>query len=110
MKIKTGDTVMVITGNHEKDVGEKGKVLKVDPKEGRIVVQGRRMVTRHTKPRKQGDPSGRIEKEGSIDVSNVMLVCPRCNKPTRVGFTFTDGKDGKQKKVRICKKCQKNID
>ena len=110
MNIKKGDTVMVIAGNNLKDVGKTGKVLSVDPVNERVVVQGRAMVIRHTKPRQQGQEGGRIEKEGTIHVSNVMLVCPSCKKPTRVGHTFVEGKDGKQKKVRVCKNCGKNID
>ncbi len=110
MNIKTGDTVMVIAGNNLKDVGKTGKVLKVDTEKERVFVQGRAIVVRHTKPRQQGQEGGRIEKEGSIHVSNVMLVCPNCKKPTRVGHTFVEGKDGKQKKVRVCKNCGKNID
>ncbi|MCR5610264.1 MAG: 50S ribosomal protein L24 [Clostridiales bacterium] len=109
MNIKKGDTVMVIAGNNLKDVGRTGKVLKVDPEKERVFVQGRAMVIRHTKPRQQGQEGGRIEKEGSIHVSNVMLVCPSCKKPTRVGHTFVEGKDG-LKKVRVCKNCGKNID
>ncbi len=110
MNIKTGDTVMVIAGNRIKDVGRTGKVLKVMPKEERVVVQGRAMVIRHTKPRQQGQQGGRIEKEGTIHVSNVMLVCPSCKRPTRVGHDFVDGKDGKKIKVRVCKNCGKKID
>jgi large subunit ribosomal protein L24 len=110
MNIKTGDTVMVIAGNNLKDGGKTGKVLKVDTEKERVFVQGRAIVVRHTKPRQQGQEGGRIEKEGSIHVSNVMLVCPNCKKPTRVGHTFVEGKDGKQKKVRVCKNCGKNID
>ena len=110
MNIKKGDTVMVIAGNNLKDVGKTGKVLKADPASERVVVQGRAMVIRHTKPRQQGQEGGRIEKEGTIHVSNVMLVCPNCKKPIRVGHTFVEGKDGAQKKVRVCKNCGKNID
>ena len=110
MNIKTGDTVMVIAGNNLKDVGKTVKVLKVDTAKERVYVQGRAMVIRHTKPRQQGQEGGRIEKEGSIHVSNVMLVCPSCKKPTRVGHTFVEGKDGSKKKVRVCKNCGKNID
>lgn len=110
MNIKKGDTVMVIAGNNLKDVGRTGKVIMVDPTAERVVVQGRAMVIRHTKPRQQGQEGGRIEKEGTIHVSNVMLVCPSCKKPTRVGHAFVEGKDGKQKKVRVCKNCGKNID
>ena len=110
MKIRTGDTVMVIAGNNLKDVGRTGKVLKVYPDKERVVVQGRAMVIRHTKPRQQGQQGGRIEKEGSIHVSNVMLVCPSCKRPTRVAHMFVEDKDGKQIKVRACKNCGKKID
>ncbi|MDO4567782.1 MAG: 50S ribosomal protein L24 [Clostridia bacterium] len=109
LKVKTGDTVMVIAGDKD-DVGKKGKIMSVDRDSMRVLVQGRNMVTRHTRPRRQGDAGGRIEKESSIHVSNVMLVCPKCNKPTRVGYTFVEGKNGKAKKVRTCKKCDKAID
>ena len=109
MNIKTGDNVMVIAGNNLKDVGKTGKVLKVDPVKERVVVQGRAMVIRHTKPRQQGQQGGRIEQEGTIHVSNCMLVCPSCKKPTRVGHTFIE-KGDKKTKVRVCKKCGTNID
>lgn len=109
LKVKTGDTVIVIAGDNE-DVGKKGKIMSVDRDNSRVLVQGRNMITRHTRPRKQGDAGGRIEKEGTIHVSNVMLVCPKCNMPTRVGYTFTEGKDKKLVKVRTCKKCGKAID
>ena len=102
MNVKKGDTVVVISG---KDKGKQGKVLVSSPAENRVVVQNAGMITRHVKPRKQGEPGGRIEKEGAIHVSNVMLVCPKCGKATRVGH----GMDG-DKKVRVCKKCGKNID
>ena len=110
MNIKKGDNVMVIAGNNLKDVGRTGKVLAVFPEKQRVIVQGRAMVIRHTKPRQQGQEGGRIEKEGSIHVSNVMLVCPSCKKPTRVGHAFVEGKNGETKKVRVCKNCGKNID
>ena len=104
LNIRTGDTVMVITGDEMKDRGKTGKVLKVYPEAQRVVVQGR-------KPRQQGETGGRLEKEGTIHVSNVMLVCPNCKKPTRVGHTFIE-KDGKKVKVRVCKRkaCGKIID
>ena len=98
-----------ITGDEMKDRGKTGKVLKVYPEAQRVVVQGRKMIVRHQKPRQQGETGGRLEKEGTIHVSNVMLVCPNCKKPTRVGHTFIE-KDGKKIKVRTCKKCNKNID
>ncbi|MBQ9949147.1 MAG: 50S ribosomal protein L24 [Clostridia bacterium] len=102
LNIKTGDTVKVITGV---DKGKDGKVMSVNPETGRIVVQNVNMVTRHTKPRRQGQEGGRLSKEGTINVSNVMIVCPRCNKPTRIGHMIEAGK-----KFRACKKCGKKID
>ena len=110
MNVKKGDTVVVITG---KDKGKKGKILVAMPKAERVVVQNAAMVTRHVKPRKQGEPGGRIEQEGSIHVSNVKLVCPRCNHPTRVGHELKQVEiSGKKsmKSVRVCKECGKTID
>lgn len=102
LNVKKDDNVVVIAG---KDKGVKGKVLVSLPKDERVIVQNANMVTRHVKPRKQGDPGGRIKQEGTIHVSNVMIVCPKCNKPTRVGHSIE-----KDKKVRVCKKCGKSID
>jgi large subunit ribosomal protein L24 len=102
LNVKKDDTVIVISG---KDKGAKGKVLVAHPETRRVVVQNVAMATRHVKPRQQGEAGGRIKQEAAIHVSNVMLVCPKCNKPTRVGHAY----DG-DKKVRVCKKCGKNID
>ena len=95
MNVKTGDNVVVITG---KDAGKQGKVLACFPKKNRIVVEGVNIISRHTKPRSAKE-AGRIKKkEGTIDVSNVMVVCPECGKPTRVKHNTVDGKN-----VRVCK-------
>ena len=106
MHVKTGDTVVVISSNYangkEKTVG---KVIGVSPDEGKVIVEGVHIVSKHVKPRKQGETGGRIEHEGTINASNVMLVCPKCGVATRVGHAM----DG-DKKVRVCKKCGKNID
>lgn len=102
LNIKRDDTVFIVTGV---DKGKKGKVMSVNPETGRIVVQNANMIIRHTKPRRQGQEGGRISKEGTINVSNVMLVCPHCNKPTRVGHVIEG-----EKKFRACKKCGKKID
>ena len=102
LNVKRDDTVVIISG---KDKGKQGKVMSAIPDKGRVVVQNANMIVRHTKPRKQGEQGGRINKEGSINVSNVMLICPKCNKATRVGHAFEG-----DKKVRVCKKCGKNID
>lgn len=110
LNVKKGDTVVVISG---KDKGKKGKIMVTQPADERVVVQGAAMVTRHVKPRKQGQPGGRIEKEGTMHASNVMLVCPKCDKPTRIAHKFKEieiSGEKKQKSVRVCKKCGKVID
>ena len=95
--VKTGDNVQVISG---KDAGKTGKVLAVSPAEGKVIVEGLNMVTKHVKPRRQGEHGGIVKAEGAMYASKVMPVCPKCNKPTRVGHAVVDGK-----KVRVCKKC-----
>ena len=100
LHIKTGDTVILLTGD-DKYRGKTGKVLEVSPEEGKVIVEGLNIVKKHVKPRKAGDPSGIIETEGAVYASKVQLVCPKCNKPTRVGTKIYE--DGK--KDRMCKKC-----
>ncbi len=110
LNVKKGDTVVVISG---KDKGKKGKIMVAQPDNERVIVQGAAMVTRHIKPRKQGQPGGRIEKEGPIHASNVMLVCPKCDKPTRIAHKLKEVEisgEKKQKSVRVCKKCGKVIE
>ena len=97
MKIRKDDTVVVLSG---RDKGTKGKVLSVDPKAGKLIVEGVLVATVHQKPRRQGEDGGIIKRETPIYASKVMLVCPKCGKPTRVGHAFVDGK-----KTRACKKC-----
>ena len=99
-KIKKDDTVQIITG---KDKGKTGKVLHVDVKKNRVVVEGCNMVTKHAKPSAANANGGRIEQEAPLDISNVMLVAD--GKATRVGFKIEDGK-----KVRVAKKTGKVID
>ena len=100
LHIKTGDTVILLTGD-DKYRGKTGKVLEVSPEEGKVIVEGLNIVKKHVKPRKAGDPSGIIETEGAIYASKVQLVCPKCGKATRVGHKLYE--DGK--KDRLCKKC-----
>ncbi|MDR0841359.1 MAG: 50S ribosomal protein L24 [Christensenellaceae bacterium] len=102
LNVKKDDTVVVITG---KDKGKKGKIMAAFPRNERVIVQNVNMIICHTKPRKEGEEGGRINKEGTINASNVMLICPKCNKATRVAHAFEG-----DKKVRVCKKCGKNID
>jgi large subunit ribosomal protein L24 len=106
LNVKKGDTVLVLTG---KDKGKKGKILKAQPAKERVVVQGISMVTRHVKPRRQGEAGGRIEQESTIHVSNVKLVCPKCNKPTKAVHQLVE-KNGKLVSVRACSECKKTID
>lgn len=103
LNVKTGDTVVVISGT---DKGKTGAVQKAFPKTGKVIVSGVKMVKRHMKPRGMGQPGGIIEKEAAIPVSKVMLVCPNCKKATRVAHKFLEN----GKKVRACKKCNATFD
>ena len=101
MKIKKGDTVEVLSGN---DRGKRGEVLDVIPKKDKIVVKGVNVRKRHVKPRRQGEQGGIISTECAIYSSKVNVVCPKCKKPVRIGYTIE-----KDEKVRICKKCGTKI-
>ncbi len=111
MHVKSKDTVIVISG---KDKGKKGKIVAAFPKLNRVTVEGVNTVTKHQKARNAGQPGGIIHKDMPVDASNVMLVCPKCGKPTRVSHKVdrVSGEDGKTKRtmVRICKKCGAEID
>jgi large subunit ribosomal protein L24 len=107
-KLKVGDTVQVVKGaeRSEKAPGSKrGKVLRIDREEGRVTVEGLRMVKRHTRKSQQNPEGGIIEKAGSIALANLQVVCGKCDKPTRVGVREADGK-----KKRFCKNCEALID
>lgn len=97
MRIKKGDTVQVLSGN---DKGTKGEVLEVLPKADKLVVKGVNVRKKHMKPKKQGEEGGIVPVECAIPSSKVNVVCPKCGKTTRVGYTVE-----KDEKVRICKKC-----
>ena len=102
LKIKKGDNVVVITG---RDKGKTGSVLRVDPKESRVLVQGINVVKRHNRPA-AGQSGGIIEKELSLHISNVSLIDPKSNKPTRVGYkSLADGR-----KVRVARRSGEVID
>lgn len=103
LRIKKGDMVKVIAG---KELGKEGRVFGVLPVKGRIIVEKLNLVKRHTKPTQKQQQGGIIEKESSIHISNVMLLCPKCNKTTRVGYKML--KDGN--KMRQCKKCGEVMD
>lgn len=102
MKIKKGDLVQVITG---KDKGKQGKVLRSIPEKSRVVVEKVNMVKKAMRPTQQNPQGGIMTVEAPIHVSNVMLVCPECGQATRIAKRFTD----EGKKVRVCKKCGKDI-
>jgi large subunit ribosomal protein L24 len=96
--IKTGDTVLIITG---KDAGTRGRVIAVLPENNRVLVEGVNFVKKHARRTREDRTGGIHELEASVDLSNAMLVCPKCKQPTRVGYiTLADGS-----KVRSCKKC-----
>lgn len=97
LHVKKGDEVMIISG---KDKGKKGKVLEVSPSEGKVIVEGRNMVTKHVKPQRQGQVGGIVKAEGPLYACKVMPVCPKCSKATRVGHKIEG-----DKKVRVCKHC-----
>jgi large subunit ribosomal protein L24 len=118
IKLKKGDTVQMLTG---KDRGKQGRILDARPRDGKVIVENLNLMTKHQKPRPIRDagrmggtqiaPGGRVERAAAVAVSNVMLVCPTCKLPTRVGYHFKDGKGG-QVKVRVCKRdgCGQEID
>ena len=101
LKIKAGDTVQVIAGDHK---GEKGKVLKVDREKNRAIVEGVNLVSKHTKPSAQNPQGGIIKKEAPIHISNLSLFDPKTGEITRVGYEQRDGK-----KVRISKKSKQVV-
>ena len=101
LKIKKNDTVVVLSG---KDKGKQGKVLEVQPKAGKVIVEKINVVSRHTKPRRQGEEGGIIQKEAPIYACKVQTVCPKCGKATRIAHKIEG-----DKKSRVCKKCGAEI-
>ena len=100
--VKTGDTVMVISG---KEKGKKGKIVAVSPKEGKVLIEGVNMVSKHVKPRQAGQEGGIVKAEGAMYACKVQLVCPHCGKATRVGHKVAE--DGS--KSRVCKRCGETL-
>ena len=119
MKIKKGDLVQILAG---KDRGKQGRILEARPRDGRVLVENLNLMTRHTRPKPLRDdnrmggvqmtPGGRIEQAAAVDVSNVMLVCPVCKLPTRVGMKVKEVKGGETIRVRVCKRdgCGQEVD
>jgi large subunit ribosomal protein L24 len=118
LKIKKGDTVHMLSG---KDRGKQGRVVEARPRDGKVIVENLNMMKKHQKPRPIRDanrmggtqiaPGGIIDRPMAVSVSNVMLVCPTCKLPTRVGYVFKDVK-GEHVKIRVCKRdgCGQEID
>lgn len=102
LHVKKGDTVVVLSG---KDKGKQGKIIQALPKKAQVVVEEINKVKRHTKPSLKAPQGGIIAKEMPLDVCKVMVVCPACSKPTRIGHKTVDGKN-----VRVCKKCGEVVD
>ncbi|HED04781.1 MAG TPA: 50S ribosomal protein L24 [Candidatus Fraserbacteria bacterium] len=102
-KIRKGDKVKVIAGN---DRGREGDVMRVYPNIERIIVKGVGIITRHQRPTQRQREGGIIEREGTIPLSNVLLICPECDRPTRVGFTVLETGE----KLRLCKQCGQSFD
>lgn len=98
--VKKGDQVVVINGKYR---GKKGEVMEVSPSEGKVIVKGVNIVTKHVKPRKMGEQGGLIKAESALYADKVQLVCPKCGKPTKVGHVVKN--QGEKDKKRICKKC-----
>jgi large subunit ribosomal protein L24 len=103
LNVKTGDTVVIISG---KDRGKKGKVIEALPKKGKVIVEGAAFATKHTKPKKMGQAGGIVKQEAAIDASNVMHVCAHCGKATRVARKEM----GDGSLSRYCKKCNSTLD
>jgi len=101
MKIKKGDTVLIISG---KDKGRTAKVLKALPKERSILVEGINLKKKHVRPKRQGEKGQIIDVPSALEVSNIKIICPKCGKAARVGYKIES-----DKKVRICKKCKLEI-
>jgi large subunit ribosomal protein L24 len=111
MKIRKGDLVQVLSG---KDRGKQGRIIEADPAKRRVIVENLNLVKKHRKPRPMKDssrmgqtqiqPGGVIDLAAPLPVSNVMVVCPTCNRPTRVGYEFREDEKGRRVKVRVCRR------
>jgi len=103
-RIKVGDEVVVISG---KDKGKRGKVAERIPKRDKLIVEGINIIKKHIRPTRKGQESGIVEREAPVHVSNVILICPRCGKRTRIGIKCSKEE---KRKLRFCKKCGEVID
>ena len=107
MHVRRNDQVLVLSGEYR---GKKGKVLKIFADQNRVIVEGINFIQRHMRPSNQMPQGGIVKKEAPINVSNVMIICPKCNTPTRIKRDFL-GKEGKKsrRKARVCKNCSEMI-
>lgn len=106
LHVRSGDTVMLMTGSEKAGRGKTGKVVRVFPHEGKIIVEGLNMITRAVKSRNPMMKSGHVKREGKIFASRVQLYCTTCKKPVRAGHKFL----ANGKKTRVCKKCNESFD
>ncbi|MFH1745371.1 MAG: 50S ribosomal protein L24 [bacterium] len=106
MNIKKNDKVKIIAG---KDSGKTGKVLQVFVSDRRASIEGLNILIKHLRPSKKGEKGQRIEFPAPLNLSNLMLICPKCNKPTKVGSKIIESENKKKKKFRACKKCNEII-
>ena len=102
LHIKKDDLVVVISGD---DKGVRGKVVATSPEEGKVIVEGANIVSKHNKARRQGETSSIVKTEGAMYASKVMLVCPKCDKGVRAKVGYKTDKNGKKIKIRLCPKC-----
>jgi large subunit ribosomal protein L24 len=103
MRIRKNDNVMITTGAHR---GQTGKIIKVFPEAQRVVVEGRNLIKRHTRVSAKNPKGGILEKEGSIAIANVLLICPKCSTPTRTGARVLED----QRKIRVCRNCGEMVE
>jgi large subunit ribosomal protein L24 len=101
MKVKKNDQVKMLSG---KDKGKTGKVSQVFPEDNKLIVEGLNLIKKHVRPRKEGEKGQRVEIPRKVAISSVAVICPKCQKPTRIGFRIIKGK-----KARICKKCKGEV-
>jgi large subunit ribosomal protein L24 len=99
-RLKKNDKVKVISGNHK---GKEGKILKIFPEKNRVIVEGVNIIKRHTKPNQKNPQGGITQKESPIHISNIMLMDPKSNEPTRIGMQIIEGEEGKKKRMRYGK-------
>lgn len=108
-KIKVNDKVQIVSG---KDKGKTGKVLQILPEDNKVVVEGINTMYKHLRSRQKGESGQRVQFNGPVAISNVSIICPKCNKASRLGIKVADKKEGSNKssKARFCKKCKEVID